>query len=567
MIHKLILSNFKSIKNQTFAFSNFDLVVGANNSGKSTILQALAIWQYCVNEFKLSNRKSGNTGIQVVLPNFTALPLPIFNLLWNDRIAHAGKKFILIDIDVYWKDATNTEQHFCVQLRYQSPQAIFAIPQNGWSDFIAKTNLPSFPKIVYVPPFSGLEPNEEWRDEGGVKQQIGKAHPGSVLRNLLFRVVDRPNNIKNNDDWKEIVGKIKEWFNVDLLAPQYIKGGNNPFIFSEYQVNKKTFDIISGGSGFHQILTLLAFVYGYPEIGTILFDEPDAHLHVNLQKQIIQYFQNKTHKQFIIATHSEEFINKVPPTNILSILSGEPVRPSTTPKIISALRDIENNDIVRTQASPYILYIEGEDDQRLLATWAKIIGQEILYQKFYTYVLNGGSKKGMKDWADTHFEALRQIVPNVKRAILLDYDDDTLAINPTPSNITLNEWKRKNIDNYLLVPDAWKRAITKKTGLAVNDLAIQAEIKQIDDFFADEGLMLPPNTTWKDVSMTAFKYIDGKKRLFEDNNSLFQQIKQQSNKLILNREAIASCMDKTEIHNDIEHFFNNLSQIATPNTP
>jgi AAA15 family ATPase/GTPase len=61
MIHKLILKNFKRIKEETFHFQDFDLIVGANNSGKSTALQALAIWQYCVDQFKLS-RKKGKPG-------------------------------------------------------------------------------------------------------------------------------------------------------------------------------------------------------------------------------------------------------------------------------------------------------------------------------------------------------------------------------------------------------------------------------------------------------------------------------------------------------------------------
>jgi AAA15 family ATPase/GTPase len=56
MIHKLILKNFKRIKEETFDFNQFDLIVGANNSGKSTALQALAIWQYCVDQFNLSKR-------------------------------------------------------------------------------------------------------------------------------------------------------------------------------------------------------------------------------------------------------------------------------------------------------------------------------------------------------------------------------------------------------------------------------------------------------------------------------------------------------------------------------
>jgi AAA15 family ATPase/GTPase len=67
------------------SLTQFDLLVGPNNSGKSTILQALAIWQFCVDEFRRSKR-TGSTGTQVVLPNFTALPVPEFNLLWKDRV-------------------------------------------------------------------------------------------------------------------------------------------------------------------------------------------------------------------------------------------------------------------------------------------------------------------------------------------------------------------------------------------------------------------------------------------------------------------------------------------------
>jgi AAA15 family ATPase/GTPase len=46
MITKLTLRNFKSVDEQTYHFTQFDLLVGRNNSGKSTVLQALAIWQF-----------------------------------------------------------------------------------------------------------------------------------------------------------------------------------------------------------------------------------------------------------------------------------------------------------------------------------------------------------------------------------------------------------------------------------------------------------------------------------------------------------------------------------------
>lgn len=561
MIHKLILKNFKRIKEEIFEFNRLDLIVGANNSGKSTVLQALAIWQYCVEQFMLSKRK-GSRGIQVVLPNFTALPLPEFNLLWTDRVGQTGKNYIYIEIDVYWKDEQNQEQNFCVQMRYQSPQAIFAIPKGDWAVFLAKVAMPSFPKIVYVPPFSGLEPHEKWIDDGNVRQQIGKAQPGSVLRNLLFRVVDKNISPDKNKDWQEITSKIRDWFGVDLQIPNYQKGISTEIIV-EYKVGKKSFDIISGGSGFHQILTLLAFVYGYTEVSTILFDEPDAHLHVNLQRKIVNYFKSITHKQFIIATHSEEFIKGVEINSIISILSGKPQRVDTNYEILHALSEIDNEDVVRTTQSPYILYLEGEDDERLLSVWAEKLGKAEVYQKFYPFVLGGSTKKEMQDKADKHFRALKQIVPQLKRAILLDYDSDETAINPPENQTVLNEWKRKNIDNYLLVPQVWKKAVSATLKLPLDSLFIQPYLAIIDNHFSSENLILPPNATWKNVNASIFKVLDGKKLLFENKDCLFEKIKNYANNhLKINRLILAQNMSIEEIHEDIEKFFDNLEKIV-----
>ncbi len=220
MITKLRLLNFKNIQEQTYEFTKFDLLVGRNNCGKSTVLQALGIWQFCVDEFHRAKRK-GRRGMQVVLPNFTALPVPEFNLLWKDKLDRRyplinGKKkqeYILIEIEVTWITVHNEEHTFGVKLRYNSPQAIYAIPSGGWNKFRELENEDLLPLIAYVPPFSGLEPSEEWRDGGPLRKQVGKAQPGSVLRNLLLRVCPPPKTdekgriikgYKPPNEWQEI---------------------------------------------------------------------------------------------------------------------------------------------------------------------------------------------------------------------------------------------------------------------------------------------------------------------------------------------------------------------------
>jgi energy-coupling factor transporter ATP-binding protein EcfA2 len=552
----MILKNFKSIKEETFEFENFDLIVGANNSGKSTCLQALAIWQYCVDMFRLTDKR-GSRGIQIVLPNFTALPLPEFNLLWTNRTAQQSNSSpIYIEINVFWYTNEREEQNLNIKMYYQSSQTAYASPDGGWDSF----KLLQLPVIVYVPPFSGLEPHEKWLDDGPIRQNIGKAQPGSVLRNLLYRIVDKPDTLlAENKNWKEVETKIKDWFGVNLVHPRYQKGVDTE-IKAEYKVGTKKYDIISGGSGFHQILTILGFLHGYPNVSTILFDEPDAHLHVNLQRKIVEYFKLQQ-KQFLIATHSEEFIKGVDVDSIISVMSGKPKRVQTTSNILKALSEVDNMDVIRTRESPYILYLEGEDDDRVLSAWANIIGKEDIYHKFYFYPLGGGNKLMMKTNSDEHFRALREINTEVKRAILLDFDESS-AYHPNENNPTFNEWKRRNIDNYLLVPTAWKRAVLRELRQEKDDLFSAEYTMLVDDFFTNQNLTLPKNASWKTLNANIFQIVDGKKILFENSDSLFNQIKTKSdNQVIISRTKVASAMNSDELHEDIEGFFNNLEEV------
>jgi energy-coupling factor transporter ATP-binding protein EcfA2 len=577
MITKLTLRNFKSIGEQTYHFTKFDLLVGRNNCGKSTILQSLAIWQFCVDEFHRAKR-SGSTGIQVVLPNFTALPVPQFNLLWKDRTdrrypVKGGKKaqeYILIEIDVTWLTAHNEEQSFGVRLRYNSPQALYAIPAEGWAKFRELDKEKLLPVIAYVPPFSGLEPSEEWRDDGPLKKQVGKAQPGSVLRNLLQRVFtqsekdggERGKGVPVRLNWMEVSRVVKNWFSVELKKPKYEKGVDTE-ILCEYQQGDKSYDIIAGGSGFHQTLTLLAFLYGYRPT-TILLDEPDAHLHVNLQREILDYFKAKSNAQnvqFLIATHAEEFANGVDASQIVSLLGQHPKRVESTPEVLRAMADVSNAELAELWASPIMLYVEGQSDERMLRAWAKTCGAEEHVAKVCFRVMGGGTKQLMKESADRHYDALRCIIPEVSRLMLFDYDE-AATYHPEPGNPALFEWKRKNIENYLLVPDAWIRAALGQLGFEPGELFVAPIEGVIREFFVGENLTLPVGKAWRNLKARIFTDINGKKLLFENDESLFQLLRAQTPSIELIRETVAGNMSADEIHDDVHAFFEKLKGIS-----
>jgi AAA domain, putative AbiEii toxin, Type IV TA system/AAA ATPase domain len=573
MITRLTLRNFKSISEETYEFTSLDLLVGWNNCGKSTVLQALAIWQFCVDEFRRSKR-AGTKGIQVILPNFTALPVPAFNLLWRQKKDRdypeiEGKKqqkFILVEIELTWRGRDGKEHTFTVDLRYQSAQTIYAIPRQGWDAF-RKVDTPEveMPVIAYVPPFSGLEPLEERRDDAPLRKQVGKAQPGSVLRNLLLRVCPTDSDFEPPkgkrvfpSDWTEIVRVVQQWFSVELSEPRYVEGKDTT-ITCEYKQGGETFDIISGGSGFHQTLTLLAFLYGYHPT-TILLDEPDAHLHVSLQREILDYFKTKSQErgvQFLIATHAEEFARGVGSQQIMSLLAQKPHRVSDSTPVLRAMADLSNVEVTRMRESPVIVYVEGESDERILRAWAPTVGADPWMRGLVFHTMNGGTKKEMLEGADRHFAALHTVLPHVRRVSIFDFDTERTAFHPPADNPVLFEWKRKNIENYLLVPDAWKRALANDP-TTIGEIFTHPLAQVVDNFFVGQNLTLPPGRSWRDLTANVFELVDGKRILFENADSLFHQLRAVEPKLIALREKVAGAMERTEIHDDVGALFHKL---------
>ena len=104
------------------------------------------------------------------------------------------------------------------------------------------------------------------------------------------------------------------------------------------------------------------------------------------------------------------------------------------------------------------------------------------------------------------------------------------------------------------MPDAWKRAALRQLQLSDGDLFSQATLQQIDDFFLDQNLTLPPSRTWRNVSANVFSVVDGKKILFGDADALFHRLKRGEPSVQLVREDIALDMTTEEIHDDVHDF-------------
>jgi len=86
MIRQVVIRNFKRFEEETFDLPDSVVLAGPNNSGKTTLLQALSTWWLALERWRTGRGASGSrarrrTGQPLTRKDFTALPVAFFDLL------------------------------------------------------------------------------------------------------------------------------------------------------------------------------------------------------------------------------------------------------------------------------------------------------------------------------------------------------------------------------------------------------------------------------------------------------------------------------------------------------
>src|SRR3990172_7972384 len=89
MIERGTIRRFKRCDEVTFDVPGHIVLAGPNNTGKTTMLQAVAAWDLSLTRWKQLNdyqRHGGSyTKVPIARQAFSAVPLRAFDLLWNER--------------------------------------------------------------------------------------------------------------------------------------------------------------------------------------------------------------------------------------------------------------------------------------------------------------------------------------------------------------------------------------------------------------------------------------------------------------------------------------------------
>ena len=89
MIRRVLINGFKRFDSVEFVLPGHIVVAGPNNTGKTTLLQAIAAWSLALKRWKELNdfqRHGGHyTKAPIARQAFSPVPLRAFDLLWRDR--------------------------------------------------------------------------------------------------------------------------------------------------------------------------------------------------------------------------------------------------------------------------------------------------------------------------------------------------------------------------------------------------------------------------------------------------------------------------------------------------
>lgn len=476
MIRKVTIKGFKRFSEVVFELPGHVVLAGPNNTGKTTMLQAIAAWSLAFNVWCKRNDFQRHGGAYTKVPItrqvFSAVPLRAFDLLWTNRRYNRP-----IEIKIEHSDGWAVTMEFLPDTTEQ----ILVRPKPDADPHQLGTGVVDL-SAVFVPPMTGLSTDEPVFQKPKIEQLLGLGKPGDVLRNLLVLAH------QDQDAWNNVTSSIKRLFGYELQPPD--SGGAD--ILAEYQMapGGPRLDIASAGSGFQQVLMLLAFLN--TRAGSVLLlDEPDAHLHIILQDAIygeLRTVAQRQHSQLVVATHSEIIIDSVEPRELCVLLQSPRMLSDSAEKsnLMRSLSVLTNTDLMLAVDAPGVLYTEGHTDIAILKEWARILNHplaEYLTKKLFWKPTVWETRPGAKGIpAKDHYEALALVRNDLPGLVILD-GDARPEIGPTEitgTGLQRIRWRRYEIESYLFHPDVLIRFVTQQVGEAaapehVNELKAYLE--------------------------------------------------------------------------------------------
>ncbi len=455
MITSLSLKNCFGFRDFTVALDRCTILVGPNNGGKTSILRAVKLLgAYCRqilggnDEPNLSIGRVRNESVEAASrasgildwqnlkfcrslePDSTVsleLPSPVGPVRLNLGIDRggAGRPSILLNgVDI-----------FSGQLQQGEAKQVLAALSQHQSEFIPSLGLATAVERLLTFP--------------QLRQQLSEGHYPEVWRNLLYWRTQRV----SAEQAQEIASLILQHLpGFEFLMPGLSRG--DPMnVEVLYKEGDAQLDISMAGAG-ARTLVALASAFRTVREPVLLLDEPDAHLHASVQRQIARLIQDEaeTREQVIVATHSSEFLDEFP-SSALRWIDRSTTTASQTESFGRVLVDLgamTNAHAIAYTGSDAFLFVEGRTDVKVIGTLLSKMLDETIRKRIAIRRLEGGDNVKRLDAAAAFEMATKHICPTVIALCDSDYRSAESASDGEMRYVKIIRLPCKELENLIL---------------------------------------------------------------------------------------------------------------------
>jgi predicted ATPase len=301
MLTKIRINRFKNLEEVTLELNKLNVLIGSNNSGKSSILQAV---QFSVSAAQTSAiyGKSWQKGVfstSVLQEQLIYAPLrDTYSLAYKQQLSEKKDNAIKVEFEreIEGNNSTST-----ILVRKGRNKNLFINIENR--DLGEELQNIDNPFSIYVPGLAGISHSEEYKTPAIVRKAAARGDSNKVFRNVLYL-------LKSSENWDMFESDFKTLFPDSEIEIKF-NPERDDFIEVLFTHNNHKLPIDLAGTGVLQIVQILSYVNFYnPQI--LLLDEPDSHLHPNNQRklsQILIELVEKRNLQIILTTHSRHLLD------------------------------------------------------------------------------------------------------------------------------------------------------------------------------------------------------------------------------------------------------------------
>jgi ABC-type cobalamin/Fe3+-siderophores transport system ATPase subunit len=579
-IKSIHIQRFRQFEDTVLHVGDFNLLVGPNNCGKTTILHALKSFFFLMHGHINFN---GTPPKPIYHRRFLSsaeeiAPTPDIKELWYNQ--QTGKPLTI-------KITFDDDVTFGLSLKSQFGQ--IHVSADDIPEGVTASTLRSYLglEVAFIPGLVGVLVSEPYATGARRNVLANQGRYSEIFRSSLHQ-------LKTNDS--HLIDTINEWLSMLFgknLSSVKFEPEKDEYVTVKYKQGSSDFDVVSSGAGLQQVIQMLTYLYiNKPQI--LLIDEPDAHLHSKLQSRLGELFQRVAkdlNAQVFLSTHSLDLIDTFSTDNIIVVDANKkelmPIGKNS--ELIGALIDaniVDSSALSRILSSRKLVVVEDKD-QTVLKAIDKACGSFLYSSKSDSYVLSAkgvGNFRAIAEFGRVLNELTQSkfnIVFVQDRDGMPDFIVDLFIKSQKSDGITPHLLKRHEIENYLIEPALVVYAIAAQgksiSESKVSDIIVKcanelkAEARQMsmdcaqiinrhlgDDKFKDKDLSLLVNRWFDNLDLANLTIIQ---KVFPGKELLHKVIQMLNTnfKISLTRGILISSIRESYIDKELINFLKTVS--------